>query len=140
MNQKSLDKKKGKELDWSWIKLDKPLEVIVSQGMDRPFLVYGFNLFKQRVNLEVNNLLTQQRTELEQQKIKVVWNDVCEQIKKETRTELLEEIKKLKMSKAGYISSMSSVKNHYEAKGWDRAVEAINNNITNLLNKKYETN
>jgi len=52
----------------------------------------GQTKYQKKFSNLVKKLLTQQRTELENQKVKVVWNDVCEQIKKEARTELLEEI------------------------------------------------
>ncbi len=51
----------------------------------------------------------------------------------QSNQEIVKEIQELKMSKAGYISSMSSIKNHYEAKGWNRAVDGVNGKIDKLL-------
>ena len=74
-------------------------------------------------------LLTQQRTELEQQKVKVVWNDVCEQIKQEARTELLEEIKTRVDTWGGFEDDGGNLC-HYDSE----ILEWVND----LLNKKDE--
>jgi hypothetical protein len=66
----------------------------------------GQTKYQKKFSNLVKKLLTQQRTELENQKVKVVWNDVCEQIKKEARTELLEEINGVEIG---------------ESEGWDLA-------------------
>jgi len=100
----------------------------------------------------VSHYLTQQRTELENQKVKVVWNDVCEQIKQEARTELLEEIKKILKpigmnGKKGNLSieKAYSRMNEIQANTFRIRIKAINKDrkgklkeITNLLNKKDE--
>jgi len=67
----------------------------------------GQTKYQKKFSNLVKKLLTQQRTELENQKVKVVWNDVCEQIKKEARTELLEEI----------LGLISDVENKYTVDG-----------------------
>ena len=82
---------------------DKPKELDWEKEFSRKYYDIFAAWKKQGYVLDLeNNLkdfikqtLTQQRTELENQKVKVVWNDVCEQIKQEARTELLEEIKKI---------------------------------------------
>lgn len=76
---KSLDKKKTKELEWikDWKQLNPNwTEVQIS------FIGSLLQDLEEEIRV-------QQRTELEQQKVKVVWNNVCEQIKKDTIEQIL---------------------------------------------------
>ena len=78
-------KQKPKELDWT-----KTMKKSVSRTVKLTNILNSLKTIE-----DLDKLLIQQRTELESQKVKVVWNDVCEQIKQEARTELLEEIMKI---------------------------------------------
>lgn len=79
---KSLDKNKTKELEYviTWV-------MAKANGIDD--YNWGQKQFEKDLRKKLELLLTQQRTELEQQKVKVVWNDVCEQIKKDTIEQIL---------------------------------------------------
>lgn len=79
-----IKKQKPKELDY----LKEYNEWVETTGLVAKGTSYYYE-----IESIIENALTQQRTEIESQKVKVVWNNVCEQIKQEARTELLEEIK-----------------------------------------------
>lgn len=119
-NQKLLDKKKTKELD-NWEKeFDKNVNYDEAET--------GCNWGEEDIKDFISSLLQKQRTELEQQKVKVVWNDVCEQIKQEARTELLEEIK-IRVDTWGGFEDDGGNLCHYDSE----ILEWVND----LLNKNY---
>ncbi len=133
-----IKKQKPKELEWEkdfdkrWTRKSKGLK---DKGKYRDDWFVIHETISREVKQFINETLTQQRTDLENQKVKVVWNDVCEQIKQETRTELLEEIRKLKMEE----TFSSDDEGELISEGYNNAVDEINEKITNLLNKKDET-
>jgi len=85
---------------------------------------------------KVKNYLTQQRTELEnetKETLGKIISDQLNQAKIETRTELLEEIKK-EINGMGFVNPAEAGQFAMHNDGYNQAIE----DITNLLNKKYE--
>lgn len=79
-----------------------------------------------------NALLTQQRTELENQKVKVVWNNVCEQIKRETVEETTGKVLSLATEK---LIDLQTTNCSWKVIKWDDLFNIIKS-IDNLQIKK----
>jgi hypothetical protein len=81
---------------------------------------------------KVKNYLTQQRTEIESQKVKVVWNNVCEQIKRETVEETTGKVLSLATEK---LIDLQTTNCSWKVIKWDDLFNIIKS-IDNLQIKK----
>jgi hypothetical protein len=120
---------------WKTIMKQKPKELVEERDEIVRLITLcndgNVNITEEKYS-KVKNYLTQQRTEIESQKVKVVWNNVCEQIKRETVEETTGKVLSLATEK---LIDLQTTNCSWKVIKWDDLFNIIKS-IDNLQIKK----